>query len=187
MFHPQILVLTDPTGRLQKSTQQPSTCQEKSKCWHCQGEHYRKDCPTAPKQSSPTKYKSTKEKQHNLIKSFCKKFQDRRQINEICTPASDSSKEFNNFISNFENIMLEDSKNSSAWLATPNTSVINEVFIDSFHALYNIQVYNLHTQALFLIQVHPLMQFHLSFTGPCSNRLNCYPPTEKLFLQMMTA
>ena len=29
------------------------------------------------------------------------------------------------------------------------------------------------------IQVHPLMQFYLSFTLPCSNRLNCYPPTEK--------
>ena len=27
--------------------------------------------------------------------------------------------------------------------------VINEVFIDGFHALFNIQVNNLHTQALF--------------------------------------
>ena len=27
--------------------------------------------------------------------------------------------------------------------------MINEVFIDGFHALYNIQVYNLQTQALF--------------------------------------
>ena len=45
--------------------------------------------------------------------------------------------------------MLEDLDDSSAWLATPNTSVINEVFIEGFHALYNIQVYNLHTQALF--------------------------------------
>ena len=31
------------------------------------------------------------------------------------------------------------------------------------------------------------MQSHLSFTVPCSNRLNCYPSTEKLFLQMATA
>ena len=77
------------------------------------------------------------------------KFQDRRQMNEICTTASDSKEEFNNFISEFKNIMLEDSGDSPAWLATPNTSVINEVFIDGFHALYNIQVYNLHTQALF--------------------------------------
>ena len=84
-----------------KSTQQLSAQQEKPKCWHCQGEHYKKDCPTASKQNSPTKYNSTKEKQHNLIKTFCKKFQDRRQINEICTPASDSSNKSNNFISEF--------------------------------------------------------------------------------------
>ena len=40
---------------------------------------------------------------------FYKKFQDKRQINEIYTPASDNcNEEFNNFISEFENIMLED-------------------------------------------------------------------------------
>ena len=83
---------------------------EKLKCWHCQGEHFKKDCPTALKQSSPSKYKSTKEKQHNLIKTFHKKFQDKRQINKISTPAGDNcNEEFNNFISEFENIMLEDS------------------------------------------------------------------------------
>ena len=98
-----------------KSTQQPSTRPDKPKCWHCQGEHYKKDCPTTPKQSSPSKYKSTKEKQHNLIKTFHKKFQDKRQINEISTPASDNcNMEFNNFNSEFENIMLEDSDDSSA-------------------------------------------------------------------------
>ena len=26
---------------------------EKPKFWHCQGDHYKKDCPTAPKQSPP--------------------------------------------------------------------------------------------------------------------------------------
>ena len=41
-------------------------------------------------------------------------FQDRRQINELCTPASDSHEEFNNFIAEFENIMLEDLDDSSA-------------------------------------------------------------------------
>ena len=97
-----------------KSTQQPLVHQKNHKCWHCQGEHCKKDCPTASKQSCPTKYKYTKEKQHNLIKTFHKKFQDRRQINKICTPASNSSKEFNNFISEFKNIMLEDSDDSSA-------------------------------------------------------------------------
>ena len=97
-----------------QSIQQSSTRQEKCKCWHCQGEHYKKDCPTALKPSSPPKYKSTKEKQCNLIKTFHKKFQDRRQINTLCTPASDSSEECNNFIAEFESIMLEDSDDSSA-------------------------------------------------------------------------
>ena len=36
-----------------KSTQQPSACQEKPKCWHCQGEHYKKDCPTVPSKVPP--------------------------------------------------------------------------------------------------------------------------------------
>ena len=54
--------------------------------------------PTAPKQGShQPKYKTTKEKQHNLIKTFHKQFQDRRrQSNEISTPSEDSSNdEFN--------------------------------------------------------------------------------------------
>ena len=59
-----------------RNIQQPSNRQEKPKCWHCQGEHYKKDCPMAPKPSSPPKYKSTKDKQHNLIKTYDKKFQD---------------------------------------------------------------------------------------------------------------
>ena len=132
-----------------KTHKQPSAWQDKPQCWHCQEEHYKKDCPTAPKENSPSKYKSTKEKQHNLIKTFCKKFQDKRPINEICPPASDSSEEFNNFITEFKNITLEELDNSSAWLVTTNTSQINEVFTEGFHTLYNVQVYNLHTQALF--------------------------------------
>ena len=71
------------------------------------------------------------------------------QINELCTPANDSGKEFNNFISEFKNIMLEDSDNFSAWLALLTTSVINEFFIEGFHAIYNIQVYDTQVQALF--------------------------------------
>ena len=45
--------------------------------------------------------------------------------------------------------MLEDSDDSSTCLASTNTSVINEGFIEGFHTLYNVQVYNLHTKALF--------------------------------------
>ena len=110
----QILVLlTVPTSQLQRNMQQPSNQQEKPKCWHCNGEHYKNELSDRPQTKFPPKYKSTKEKQHNLIKTYHKKFQDRRQINKLCTPAGDSSKEFNNLISEFENIILEDSYNSS--------------------------------------------------------------------------
>ena len=93
------------------------------------GRKLQKGLLNSPQAKFPTKHKSMKERQYNLIKTFQKKFQDRRQINEIYTPANDSSEEFNNFFSEFENIMLEDSDDSSAWLETPNTSVMNEVFI----------------------------------------------------------
>ena len=36
-----------------KNTQQPSAWQEKPQCWHCKGEHYKKDCPTAPSKTLP--------------------------------------------------------------------------------------------------------------------------------------
>ena len=45
--------------------------------------------------------------------------------------------------------MLEDSDDSSVWLALLATSVINEVFIEGFHAIYNIQVYDTQVKALF--------------------------------------
>ena len=77
----------------------------------------KKDCPTAPKQGSPQPtYKTTKEKQFNLIKTFCKRFQDRRsQINEISAPSEDDSYDkFNKFFSEFEIMMMEVSDDSSA-------------------------------------------------------------------------
>ena len=63
-----------PHRQSMKNTQNTAHL-EKPKCWHCQGDHYRKDCPTAPKQSPPTKQLLTKDKQHNLIKNLCKTFQ----------------------------------------------------------------------------------------------------------------
>ena len=75
MFHLQILVLTGPTARLQKAYNNHQLNRKKSKCWLCHGEHYKKDCPKLPSQILPPKYKSTKEKQCNSIKTFHKKFQ----------------------------------------------------------------------------------------------------------------
>ena len=64
----------------------------------------------------PAKYKTTKEKQCNLIKTFPKRFQDRRsQINKISTPSEDdSNNKFNKFFSEFKSMMMEDSDDSSA-------------------------------------------------------------------------
>ena len=72
-----------------------------------------KELSNSPQAKFPPKYKSTKEKWCNLIKTFHKKFQDRRQINELCSPTGNSSEEFNNIISEFKSIMLEDLDNSS--------------------------------------------------------------------------
>ena len=55
-----------------KDIQQLFVKVDKPKCWHCQGDHLKKDCPTAPHQNGPSqsKYKLTRERHHNLIKSF---------------------------------------------------------------------------------------------------------------------
>ena len=138
-----------PHSQSMKNTQNTAHL-EKPKCGHCQGDHYKKDCPTAPKQSPPAKQLSTKDKQHNLIKKFCKTFQDHWQISKVYTSTSDNTEDVNNFISEFKNIMLEDSDDSSVWLVSSSElSVTNEVFIDGFHALYNIHISNMCTQALF--------------------------------------
>ena len=99
-----------------KSVKQLSTWPDKPKCWHCQGDHLKRDCPTAPKQGSPQpKYKTTKEKQRHLIKPFCKRFQDRSQINKISAPSEDHcNDELNKFFSEFKSMMMEDSDDSSA-------------------------------------------------------------------------
>ena len=152
------------------------------------GRTLQKGLPHNPKQSSPPpKYKSTKENQHNLKKSFHKRFQDKSQINEICTPAGDNcNEEFNNFISEFENIMLEDSDDSSAWLAALNALVINEVFIDGFNALYNIQKDNLHTQALFDMG-SSINAISVKFYISMHQHVKLLPTNRKLSLQMATA
>ena len=47
-----------------KGAQQALVKADKPKCWHCQRDHLRKDCPTAPQQSSSSqpKYKLTKKR-----------------------------------------------------------------------------------------------------------------------------
>ena len=100
-----------------KGIQQPLVKADKPKCWHCQGDHLKKDCPTAPQQNGPSqpKYTLTKERQLNAIKSFHKKFQDRKsQVSEISIPCEDDSfEELNKFSSEFENMMAKDSDDTS--------------------------------------------------------------------------
>ena len=96
-----------------KGIQQSSLKTDKPKCWHCQGNHLKKDCPTTPQQSSSSQTKShfTKERQCNLIKSFCKKFQNRKsQVNKITVSPEDESfdDKLNHFFSEFENLMAID-------------------------------------------------------------------------------
>ena len=89
------------------------------KCWHCQGNHLNKDCPIAPQQNISSQPKSylSKEKQHNLIKSFCKRFQNRTsQVNKVTISSEDDSfnDRFNQFFSEFKNIMTKDANDTSS-------------------------------------------------------------------------
>ena len=116
----------DPSGNAYRSTkppakemQQPSFKTDKMKCWHCQGNHLKKDCPTTPQQNSSSQPKSylSKEKQHNLIKSFHKRFQNKTsQVNEVTISSEDDSfnQKLNQFFSEFEDMMTEDANNTSS-------------------------------------------------------------------------
>ena len=65
-----------------KETQQPHPKPEKFKCWQCQGDHLKKDCPTITNQrkSKHSKPQENKEKQCELFRSFQKKFRSKRKV-----------------------------------------------------------------------------------------------------------
>ena len=113
-FQLQILIpLTGPTSHLQKVYNNHQHDQINPNVGIAKRITSKRTVPQ-PLNMVPPNYKTTKEKQHNLIKTFCKRFQDRRQINEISTPAEDNSNnEFDKFFSEFENLMMEDSDDSS--------------------------------------------------------------------------
>ena len=64
-----------------KETQQPHPKPEKFKCWQCQGDHLKKDCPTVTNQSRSkhSKPQDNKEKQCKLFKSFQKKIPEQKR------------------------------------------------------------------------------------------------------------
>ena len=77
------------------------------------------NCPTVPHQSSSSQSKPliNKDKQYKLIKSFQKRFQNRKeQVNEITAASEDDSSDdqTNQFFSEFEKLMCEDAKDYMA-------------------------------------------------------------------------
>ena len=63
-----------------KETQQPNLRLEKLKCWHCQGDHLKKNCPTVNPQgkSLHSKPQFNTEKQYKLIRPFQKGFRTKK-------------------------------------------------------------------------------------------------------------
>ena len=102
-----------------KEAQQLPLKADKMKCWHCQGNHLKRDCPTTPQQNSSSQPKSYpgKEKQHNLIKSFYKRFQNRTsQINQATISSEDNNfdNKLNQCFLEFENMMTKDANDMSS-------------------------------------------------------------------------
>ena len=101
-----------------REAQQSTLKADKLKCWHCQGNHLKRTAPPLPKNSSlQSKPHISKAKQCNFIKSFCKRFQDKKsQVNEITTTSEDDSlnDQLNQFFAEFENLMSEDADNMSS-------------------------------------------------------------------------
>ena len=139
-----------------KETQQPHQRLEKLKCWHCQGNHLKKDCPTVSNQSKSlhSKPQINKDKQHKLIRSFQKRFQNKKEnINEITTASDNDSSDdqLNQFFSEFEKLMCEDEGKMSDLLHGPHaeTATITEMFIKGFHVQYHVQIGKLKVAAVF--------------------------------------
>ena len=64
-----------------KKSQQPQPKPEKFKCWQCQGDHLKKDCPTVTNQSKykHSRFQDNKEKQCKLLASFLKKIPEQKR------------------------------------------------------------------------------------------------------------
>ena len=101
-----------------KETQQSQPKPEKLKCWQCQGDHLKKDCPivTSHSRSKHSRLQDSKENQHKLFKSFQKKIQNKKGIvNEIAKASDDDSSEehWNQFFYEFEILMCHTEEGTS--------------------------------------------------------------------------
>ena len=74
-------------------------------------------------------------------------------MNEITTVSEDvsSNDQMNQFFSELEKLTCEDADDMSNWLhgLHADTTIVNEIFIEGFHALYYIQIGELKVAALF--------------------------------------
>ena len=101
-----------------KETQQCNLRLENLKCWHCQDDHLKKNCPTVPNESKSlhSKPQINKEKQCKLIRSFHKRLQNKKEnVNEITTASEDESSDdqLNQFFSEFKKLICEDADEMS--------------------------------------------------------------------------
>ena len=96
-----------------KEIQQPQPKPEKLKCWQCQGDHLKKDCPivTSQSKSKHSRLQDYKEKQCKLFKSFQKKILNKKESVNAIAKASDndsSEEHWNQFFSKFKKVMCEE-------------------------------------------------------------------------------
>ena len=83
----------------------------------------------------------------NSIKTF-----DGTNKAEFAASEDDSSDDQSNqFFSEFEKLMSKDANDMSSWLhgLQADTAIVSEIFIEGFHALYNIQIGEQEVAALF--------------------------------------
>ena len=101
-----------------KKAQQPQPKPEKLKCWQCQADHLKKDCPIVTNQSRSihSRLQDNKERQCKLFKSFQKKIPQQKGIVIEIAKASDndsSEQHWNQFLSKFKKLTYEEGGEAS--------------------------------------------------------------------------
>ena len=92
-----------------KDIQNCHTKPKKFKCWECQGDHLKEDCPmvnTSQGKCKHSRLQDNKERQCKLFKSFQRKFLNKKEsINKIAEASDDdnSEKHWNQFFTELKN------------------------------------------------------------------------------------
>ena len=75
------------TNKVLKETQHSHAKTEKIKCWECQGDHLKKDCPmaqTSQGKSKHSRFQDHKERQCKILESFQKKSLTKKKVSMSC-------------------------------------------------------------------------------------------------------